>query len=211
MVSAGDHVTARDVAEQNVRELVELAREGYSIVCTEPSAALCLKQEYPMLISHPDVDLVADQVVEAGTYLRGLHRENRLKTDFSPLNLTVAYHTPCHVKALGQGTPLRDLLSLIPELRVRTIEKGCSGMAGAWGLTRANFSKSIQIGWELISHMREQPMDIGATECCSCKIQMEQGTTKPTLHPLKLLALSYGLMPELERKLSPSKRKLVVS
>ena len=28
-------------------------------------------------------------------------------------------------------------------------------------------------------------------------MQMEQGTTKPTLHPIKLLALSYGLMPEI--------------
>jgi hypothetical protein len=30
---------------------------------------------------------------------------------------------------------------------------------------------------------------------------MEQGTTKPTLHPIKLLALSYGLMPEVARLL----------
>ena len=27
-------------------------------------------------------------------------------------------------------------------------------------------------------------------------MQMEQGTTKPTIHPIKLLALAYGLMPE---------------
>jgi len=25
---------------------------------------------------------------------------------------------------------------------------------------------------------------------------MEQGTDKPTIHPIKLLALAYGLMPE---------------
>jgi hypothetical protein len=28
---------------------------------------------------------------------------------------------------------------------------------------------------------------------------MEQGTSKPTLHPLKLLALAYGLLPEIGR------------
>ena len=33
-------------------------------------------------------------------------------------------------------------------------------------------------------------------------MQMEQGTTKPTIHPLKLLALAYGLMPEIELLLS---------
>jgi hypothetical protein len=42
-------------------------------------------------------------------------------------------------------------------------------------------------------------------------MQMEQGNQTPTLHPLKLLALSYGLMPEIHRRLQPSRRKLVVS
>ena len=55
MISVGDVDSARAVAERNMRVLVELAREGHQIVCTEPSAALCLKQEYPMLLDHPDV------------------------------------------------------------------------------------------------------------------------------------------------------------
>ena len=32
---------------------------------------------------------------------------------------------------------------------------------------------------------------------------MEQGTETPTVHPLKLLAYAYGLMPEIEIKLQP--------
>jgi hypothetical protein len=31
---------------------------------------------------------------------------------------------------------------------------------------------------------------------------MEQGTTKPTIHPIKLLTLSCGLMPEIARQLT---------
>ena len=31
---------------------------------------LCLKYEYPMILNHPDVDVVASQVVDAGAYLR---------------------------------------------------------------------------------------------------------------------------------------------
>src|SRR5439155_15224230 len=45
MISAGDLQGARKVAEQNIRELSELAREGVPIVCTEPAAALRLKHE----------------------------------------------------------------------------------------------------------------------------------------------------------------------
>jgi Fe-S oxidoreductase len=84
-------------------------------------------------------------------------------------------------------------------------------MAGAYGLTSENFRTSVRLGWGLISRMRAGDLDIGTTECSSCKMQMEQGTTTPTIHPLKLLALSYGLMPEIREKLRPSTRKLLVT
>ncbi|MEX0701028.1 MAG: FAD-linked oxidase C-terminal domain-containing protein [Planctomycetales bacterium] len=211
MVSAGDLESARELALENVRVLAEFAREGHPIVCTEPAAALCLKHEYPILVDHTDVDVVAARTIEAGAFLLGLHAEGRLRTDFQPLDLDVGYHTPCHLKALEQGTPLARLLSLIPELRLHRIEKGCSGMAGAYGLTKQNFATSVRLGWDLIDHMRSDRLHAGTTECSSCKIQMEQGTATPTLHPLKLLALAYGLMPEIRRKLKPSTRKLVVT
>lgn len=211
MISAGELDVARELAERNVRELADLAREGCTIVCTEPAAALAMKQEYPLLIDHPDVEVVASRVVEAGAFLEGLHKAGRLRTDFASLEAHVGYHTPCHLKALGQGTPLMNLLRLIPDLHVEQIEKGCSGMAGAYGLTVSNFRDSLRIGWDLISRMRERDLTAGTTECSSCKIQMEQGTTTPTLHPLKLLAIAYGVMPELRKKMRPSRHKLVVT
>lgn len=211
MVSAGDLDAAREVAEKNVRALADFAREGYPIVCTEPAAALCLKQEYPRLLDHPDVDVVASQVIEAGAYLEQLHKAGEFNARFDPLDLEAGYHTPCHLKALHDGSPLQRLLSLIPGLRVHTIEAGCSGMAGAFGLTKQNFRTSIRMGWGLISRMRTGDLDIGLSECSSCKMQMEQGTTIPTVHPVKLLALSYGLMPEIRQRLQSTRDKLIVS
>jgi Fe-S oxidoreductase len=157
------------------------------------------------------VAVVANQVVEATDFLAGLLDREQLLTDFGPLPLTAAYHTPCHLKALQHGTPGLKLLAKIPGLTVRPIEKGCSGMAGAYGLTKENFATSLLIGSELIGHMREADVTIGLTECSSCKMQMEQETTIPTLHPLKLLALSYGLMPELRQRLNRATKKLVVT
>ncbi len=40
---------------------------------------------------------------------------------------------------------------------------------------------------------------------------MEQGTTKPTIHPIKLLALAYGLMPEVAALLTTPGEDLIVS
>ena len=136
----------------------------------------------------PDVQVVADRVVEAGQFLQRLANDEELSTDFQPIDLDLAYHHPCHLKVLGDDAGFAGLLGLIPQLRLNKIEKGCSGMAGTYGLSRANFRRSVRIGWPLISHMRNNTLDAGVTECSSCKFQMEQGTSTPTLHPLKLLA-----------------------
>ena len=78
-------------------------------------------------------------------------------------------------------------------------------MAGVWGLKRENYRTSLRAGRGLISQLRLPMIQAGVTECSSCIIQMEQGTTKATVHPLKLLALSYGLMPQLKQRLKPSR------
>ncbi len=201
MINVGDLEAAREVAETNISELSEAARDGFPILCTEPSAALCLKYEYPKVSKHPDTAFVAKQTFDAGEFLWGLHERGKLKTDFEPLKVSVAYHTPCHVKALGPGSRLCDLLSLIPDVDVVRIEKGCSGMAGTFGLAAEHFDQSLSIGAALIKEMRTTHVNAGVTDCSSCRMQMEQSASIPTVHPLKLMALAYGLMPELAEAL----------
>lgn len=208
LISMGDLDAARPIAENNVRLLSEFAREGCPIVCTEPSAAICLKYDYPKFLDHPDVQAVADRVVDAGTFLSGLRRQGKLRSEFGALPLTATYHTPCHIRALGPATPLIDLCSLIPQFVARRYENGCSGMAGAYGLTRQHFQESLEIGASLIERMRADDHQLGLTECSSCRLQMEQRSPTPTLHPIKILALASGLMPELHRRLKPNPRKL---
>jgi len=207
MISAGDLDAARELAETNVNLLAEHAREGRPIICTEPTAAVCLKYEYPRLIQHPDVQLVADQTIEAGAYFQQLHARGLLKTDFSPVAMEFGYHTPCHVRYLSGDSPLAALLTLIPGLKLNRIEKGCSGMAGAFGLTTRNFEKSMTIGAGLIAEMQLPRFAAGTTECSSCQMQMEQDSPVPTLHPLKILALAYQLMPELQARITSARAK----
>ena len=115
------------------------------------------------------------------------------------------------VKALNVGAPGEELLRLVPGLTVQRIERGCSGMAGTYGLKRANYRSSLRAGWGLISALRDPAIEVGATDCSACKMQMEQGTTKPTIHPLKVLALAYGLMPEIADLLTQRGKELIVT
>jgi Fe-S oxidoreductase len=198
MISQGALDPARAVAARNVTLLAEYVRRGYTIVATEPSAVLALTHEYPLMLDDDeDAQLVAQHTREACHYLWQLQQNGRLKLDFQTQRTSVGYHVPCHMKALGVGAPAENLLGLVPGLRVTRVEKGCSGIAGLWGVKRENYRASLRAGLELINAVRSGPFQIGMTECSTCKMQMEHGTTKPTVHPIKLLALAYGLMPEL--------------
>ncbi|MEZ6071091.1 MAG: FAD-linked oxidase C-terminal domain-containing protein [Pirellulales bacterium] len=202
LLTTGALEEARELAAAQLPRLAEAVRMGYEIVSTEPSAVLCLRREYPSLVDDEDAQLVAENSSEACSYLWRLHREGKLRLDFSPLKWNVMYHTPCHSKALENGDAARHLLDLLPGLRVDAPECGCSGMAGLFGMKRKNFRDSIRAGWKLLEVTRQSGFEMGATECSACRLQMQQGTTKPTIHPIKLVALAYRLMPEIAVQLA---------
>lgn len=203
-----DH--ARQLAHDNVAVLAEAVRQGYHVVASEPAAALCLVREYPDLIDD-DAQLVAEHSSEACSYLWKMHTMGKLQLDLKPIDATLGYHMPCHLKALQVGSPGENLLRLIPALSVQHIEQGCSGMAGTFGITRTTYRSSLRAGRRLISRLRDPGIQAGVTECSACKMQMEQGTTKPTIHPIKLLALAYGLMPEIAGLLTTPGEELIVT
>jgi len=200
-LAVGDIETAREAALRNVRVLADLVREGYRVVCSEPTAALMLTQDYPEFLDDPDVPALAANTVELTTYLGELHAAGELRTDFAPLELTLGHHVPCHLKALRGPTSGPELLAMIPGLQVRTIDVSCSGMGGTWGLKAANYDASLAAGRRMLDEMNRPGVLFGSSECSACRMQMQEGSGKRALHPVQYLALAYGLMPELAAKL----------
>jgi FAD/FMN-containing dehydrogenase/Fe-S oxidoreductase len=204
LVAAGDVDAARRLASTNLRVLTEAVRLGYRIVATEPSAVTCIVHDYPLLLEDDEMDRVVAATTDAATFLWELHREGRLRLDFQPLVASagaghqpasrILYHAPCHARIGRDKSPAEHLLRLVPGLAIDAADRGCSGMAGTFGLGRQNYRTSLRVGLGLVSAMRSTGIEAGATECSGCRIQMEQGTSKPTVHPLKLLAKSYGLL-----------------
>jgi FAD/FMN-containing dehydrogenase/Fe-S oxidoreductase len=197
----GDVETARETVQENLFVLADLAREGYPILCSEPTAALMLRHDALDLLDDPDARLVAAQTVESTAFLWDLHQQGNLRTDFRPLPFSVGHHVPCHLKALGRPPVGPALLSLVPQLRVHTIDVSCSGMAGTYGLKAANYETSLAAGRPMLEQLRRPHVLFGSTECSTCRIQMEDAAAVRTLHPAQYLALAYGYLPELRQRL----------
>jgi Fe-S oxidoreductase len=210
-LAQGDVETARETVQTNMRLLAEWAREAEGpIVCSEPTAALMLRQDMLRLIDDPDAQAVAERTVELTSFLWDLYQGGRLRTDFQPLDMSIGHHVPCHLKALGGPAAAPGLLALIPRLRVHTIDVSCSGMAGTFGLKAENYEVSLQAGRPMLEELARPRVLFGSTECSTCRLQMEDGGRKRTLHPVQYLALAYGLMPELVQKLKEPVGELVL-
>jgi Fe-S oxidoreductase len=207
----GDVDHAREAALANLRVLANAVRDGYTVVCSEPTAALMLRQEYVKLTEDLDAELVAANTMDVGQYLLGLETRGQLPRPHEPLHARVGYHQPCHLRAIGAGTPGLTLLKNVLSLDAEFINRGCSGMGGTYGLSRDRFWMSLRAGRGLMRRLRDTDIEIGATECGACRIQMEQGITKRTLHPVKLLSLGYGLNPQLRQHFKDPKPRNAMS
>jgi FAD/FMN-containing dehydrogenase/Fe-S oxidoreductase len=207
LLNYGDVEQATAVAQRNVGLLAELVREGYEIVCSEPTAALMLREEYPRLMPSPDAQLVADHTMELGQYLAQVRRVHG-GPPLASVDLAVGYHAPCHLLALQRGLAFRDLLLQIPGLKLRTFEEGCSGMAGTYGLMKRHLQSSLAAGHRLLEAIATSPLELVASECCTCRMQIEYGASMTTAHPVELVAQSLGLSHRVAQRVVRSPRRL---
>ncbi|MBN2377101.1 MAG: anaerobic glycerol-3-phosphate dehydrogenase subunit C [Sedimentisphaerales bacterium] len=193
-ISYGDLKLAKKAIEFNVSHLAQAVRSGYKVICSEPTAALCLKEEYLDVVDSSDAHLVAENCWELTDYLGQLHSQGKLKTDFHPLKMKLAYHEPCHYSALGISQGSLSLMALIEGVEVERLPNSCCGIAGTFGFQKKNFDLSMTAGEPMLEPLRQSDADFGLTECGTCNIQMTQGSGKKVLHPVKVLAQSYGLL-----------------
>ncbi|MDR0391252.1 MAG: FAD-binding protein [Planctomycetaceae bacterium] len=194
--SVGDKDRAERLSRHNTLLLSDLIRQGYRIVALEPASASCIAREYKYVADDIDTAIVSDNVIDFCDFLYRVHLAGKLNLDFRAIHLTVGYHAPCRaiVNSIGRvnlPTPAENILRLIPELDVRRIERGCCGMAGTFGLKIRNYHRSLQIGLPLAKEIRSIDIDVGATDCMACKLQLEQSTNKKILHPITLIAAAY--------------------
>ena len=176
-------------AEFNVRSLAEA---DCDVVTACTSCAMAIKQDYPERLRTKEAEKVSKRTYDIMEYLAMLQAGNALDTDLHPVNLSIAYHAPCHLKAFGEelvGQRLK-LLGSIPGLSVSRIERGCCGMGGTFGAKRGNYSMSIRIGQALFDGIAELAPDLVATDCPGCKLQIQQGTGLTVVHPIAAQRLS---------------------
>ena len=175
----------------NIEKMASYVEQGLDIVFSEPSCALAFKMEYPKILKKETAKRVAGKCYDIHQFLMMLHKKGELRMNFGELNLTVGYHSPCHLRALGVAREPVEMLRLIPGVKVKEFIDDCCGLGGGFGMKKDNFDLSMEVGSRLFKEMQEAGVDEIATSCGACKMQIFQGTRRKAIHPVSLLARAY--------------------
>jgi FAD/FMN-containing dehydrogenase/Fe-S oxidoreductase len=199
----GDVKTARRDLAYNVAHLAEAVRAGCKIVCSEPSAALCLREELRHYVAGEDASLVSQNTVELMNYLSDLKKRGKLKPPIRSIVDEYAYHLPCHLCAVGDATVTLKLLNDHFRIEVHDLQAGCCGLSGTFGMQQKNYDLSTKMADSLKTALVGRASSLASragthdphvlTECAACKMQIEHLAPATATHPIKLIAHAYNL------------------
>ncbi|MEP7289697.1 MAG: anaerobic glycerol-3-phosphate dehydrogenase subunit C [Chloroflexota bacterium] len=199
--SNGDFAGARQFAQRNIDWLVDYARRGIPIVGTSASCIMALKSDYEHVLGMEGDDLhtVAAGIYDICEFLSLLHYRGKLKTDFKPivgLQGKIPYHAPCQLKAHGIGRPALDILDLIPGFRAVEMDVDCCGIAGTYGYKAEKRQIAEDVGKPLFERIRQSDASLAICDTETCRWQIAQMTGKRVVHPIEIIASSYGIVHE---------------
>lgn len=171
--------------EQIRRAVLE---ENLTVIGTSSTCTFTIRDEYPYLLDLDNAD-VRDEVMLATRFLYNLIDSGKAKLVFrDDYKKRVAYHTPCHMEKLGWTIYSTSLLKMIPGLDYVPLESNCCGIAGTYGFKKENYNYSQDIGRPLFNQILGEHVDLVATDCETCKWQIEMSTGMPVANPISIIA-----------------------
>ncbi len=191
----GDLEAVERAKEANIPLLAKMIDDGWDIVGPIPSCVLMFKQELPLMFpDDPDVIKVRDNIYDPFEYLMLRHKGGALNTDFKTSLGKVVYHVACHQRVQKIGMKTRELLQLIPDTDVITIER-CSGHDGTYAVKREYHDISMKICRPVVNKVKQEKPDFYTSDCPMAGHQIENGLDDDSEphHPLSLVRRAYGL------------------
>lgn len=191
----GDLDAVERSKEVNIPALARLVDEGYDIVGPVPSCVLMFKQELPLMFPEdPEVAKVRDHIFDPFEYLMLRHKAGEMKTDFKKGLGKVVYHVACHLRVQKIGMKTRDLLQMIPDTEITTVER-CSGHDGTYAVKSEFHDISMKICRPVVNRVQQAEADVYTSDCPMAGHQIENGMHDESepVHPLKLICRAYGL------------------
>jgi FAD/FMN-containing dehydrogenase/Fe-S oxidoreductase len=169
---------ARAEAQRTIAALQPYVARGLPIIGLEPSCLYTLRDEFKSMLPGAAAEALAAQAQLFEEFLAAEHQAGRLALKLQALPQKKALlHGHCHQKAFGAMSAVEQVLRLVPELKVETVESSCCGMAGAFGYEAEHYDISMSMAEaSLLPAMRKADAEtLLIADGTSCRHQIHDG------------------------------------
>ena len=189
LIANGLYKQAKRQATVNTASIRQAAGTNRStVLTTSSSCTFNLRDEYPAMLDIDNSD-IRSNISLATRFIYNLVDEEKVNLVFKQnYKHRIAYHTACHMQRMGWQLYSIELLRMIPGLDLQVLDQECCGISGTYGFKKENYERSQAIGSILFKHIADAHVEAVATDCETCKWQIEMSTGLPVENPISIIA-----------------------
>ncbi len=190
------------VIEQAIKvskNLLEWIDKGYEVITLTASCGLMLKFEWPLLLpKNANIKKLSQHVKDIDEYIVDISKKEGLVEGLNEIDGGVTVHHACHARAQNMGNKARDMLKLIPNIKIDVVEK-CAGHGGTFGIMKETREIASKIGKTTSKIVTKKSNKYMASDCPLAGKhlkQLEKDTkisNDEALHPIEIMAKAYKL------------------
>ena len=180
-------------------DLLKWIDKGYRVVTLTASCGLMLKFEWPLLLpNNKDIKKLSKNVSDIDEYIVDIAENEGLAEGMQEIDGGVTIHNACHARAQNMGIKARDMLKLIPNIKIDVVER-CAGHGGTFGIMKATYQHSLKAGKITARQVKDKKNKYMASDCPLAGKHLKQLSEdtniqhNEALHPIEILAKAYRL------------------
>jgi len=186
-------------AKKVSKDLLKWVDKGYRVITLTASCGLMLKFEWPLLLpKNEDVIRLSKNISDIDEYIVDISNKEGLAKGLKEIDGGVTVHHACHARAQNMGNKARDMLNLIPNIKIDVVER-CAGHGGTFGVMKTTHNLALKVGRPTARQIKNKNNKYMASDCPLAGKhlkQLEQDTKishDEALHPIELMAKAYRI------------------
>ena len=188
LISNGFKDQAVKHAELNLGSIRKAVGRGEPVLTTSSTCTFTMRDEYAHILEIDNSD-VRNSIALATKFIYELVDAGKAKLVFKEdYRKRIAYHTPCHMEKLGWAVYSTSLMRMIPGVDFNMLDSQCCGIAGTYGFKKEHYNDSQKIGESLFRQIADLNVDLVATDCETCKWQIEMSAKVHVENPISIIA-----------------------
>ena len=188
LISNGFKDQALKQAELNLGSIRKAVGRGEPVLTTSSTCTFTMRDEYEHILGLDNSD-VRSSIALATKFIFELVDAGKVKLVFKDdYRKRIAYHTPCHMEKLGWAVYSTSLMRMIPGVDFNMLDSQCCGIAGTYGFKKEHYNDSQNIGAPVFRQIKDLQVDMVATDCETCKWQIEMSAGVEVQNPISIIA-----------------------